>query len=110
MVKFKIVSFENARCGATVESIAGSGSAVSAVSHQKNLVRCTVVGQINDSSLFWINQKNYVKMAGSGKVEEILKDSLDLIPSPSSVVKIQIIGEKVCLRYKGKTLLVVVNF
>ena len=41
------------------------------------------------------------------KEEKILKGSLDLIPSPS--VKIQIIGGKVCLRYKGKTLLSVVN-
>ena len=37
------------------------------------------------------------------KVEKILKGSLDSIPSPS--VKIQIMGGKVCLRYKGKTLL-----
>ena len=42
-----------------------------------------------------------------GKVEKILKGSLDLIPSPS--VKIQIMGGKVCLRCKGKTLLGVVN-
>ena len=41
------------------------------------------------------------------KVEKILEDSLDLIPSPS--VKIQIMGGKVCLRCKGKTLLGVVN-
>ena len=37
-----------------------------------------------------------------GKVEKILKGSLDLIPSPS--VKIQIMGGKVCLSCKGKTL------
>jgi hypothetical protein len=37
------------------------------------------------------------------KVEIFLKDGLDLIPSPS--VKIQIMGGKVCLRCKGKTLL-----
>ena len=43
------------------------------------------------------------------KVEKILKGSLDLIPSPSLSVKIQIIGRKVCLRCKGKTLLGVVN-
>ena len=36
------------------------------------------------------------------KVEKILKGSLDSIPSPS--VKIQIMGGKVCLRYKGKAL------
>ena len=41
------------------------------------------------------------------KVEKILKNSLDSIPSPS--VKIQIIGGKVCLRCKDKTLLGVVN-
>ena len=45
--------------------------------------------------------------AGSlpGKVESILKGSLDLIPSPSPSVKIQIMGGKGCLWYKGKTLL-----
>ena len=43
------------------------------------------------------------------KVEKILKGSLDSIPSPSPSVKIQIIGRKVCLRCKGKTLLRDVN-
>ena len=43
------------------------------------------------------------------KVENILKCSLDLIPSPSPLVKIQIMGGKVCLRYKDKTLLGIVN-
>jgi hypothetical protein len=41
------------------------------------------------------------------KVEKNLKGSLDLILSPS--VKIQIMGRKVCLRCKGKTLLGIVN-
>ena len=41
------------------------------------------------------------------KVENILKGILDSIPSPS--VKIQIMGGKVCLRFKGKTLLGLVN-
>ena len=45
----------------------------------------------------------------SDKVEKILKGSLDSIPSPSTSVKIQIMGGKVCLRCKGKTLLGVVN-
>ena len=44
-----------------------------------------------------------------GKVEKILKGSLDLIPSPSLSVKIQIMGRKICLRCKGKTLLGDVN-
>ena len=48
-------------------------------------------------------------MDGATKVEKILKGSLDLIPSPSPSVKIQIMGGKVCLRCKGKTLLGVVN-
>ena len=43
------------------------------------------------------------------KLEKILKGSLDSIPSPSSSVKIQIMGGEVCLRWKGKTLLGVVN-
>ena len=37
------------------------------------------------------------------KVEKILKGSLDLIPSPSPSVQIQIMGGKVCLRCKTKT-------
>ena len=43
------------------------------------------------------------------KVEKILKGSLDLIPSPSPSVKILIMGKKVCLRCKSKTLLGIVN-
>ena len=39
------------------------------------------------------------------KVEKILKGSLDLIPSPS----VKIMGGKVCLRCKGKTLLGVIK-
>ena len=45
----------------------------------------------------------------AGKVENILKYSLDSIPSPSPSVKIQIMGGKVCLRCKGKTWLDVVK-
>jgi hypothetical protein len=41
--------------------------------------------------------------------KKILKGSLDLIPSPSPSLKIQIMGGKVCLRCKGKTLLGAVN-
>ena len=41
------------------------------------------------------------------KVEKILKCSLDSIPSSS--VKIQIMGRKICLRCKGKTLMGIVN-
>ena len=37
------------------------------------------------------------------KVVKIWEGSLDSIPSPSPSVKIQIMGEKVCFRCKGKT-------
>ena len=43
------------------------------------------------------------------KVEKILKGSLDLIPSPSSSVKTQIMGGKDWLSCKGKTLLGIVK-
>ena len=43
------------------------------------------------------------------KVKNILKGSLDLILSPSPSVKIQVMGGKVCLRCKGKTLLGIVK-
>ena len=43
------------------------------------------------------------------KVENFLKGSLDLIPSPSSSVKIKVMGGKVCLSCKGKTLLGIVK-
>ena len=41
------------------------------------------------------------------KIENIFEGTLNSISSPS--VKIQIIGRKVCMRCKGKTLLVIVN-
>ena len=44
-----------------------------------------------------------------GKVEKILKAGLDSIQSPSPLMKIQIVGEKVCFMSKGKTLLGDVN-
>jgi hypothetical protein len=59
----------------------------------------------------WIDvQRRWVYLEGifTGiftKVEKILKGNLDSIPSPSPTVKIQIMGGKVCLRCKGKTLL-----
>ena len=48
-------------------------------------------------------------MAPYAKVEKILKGTLDSIPSPSPSVKIQVMGGKVYLRSKGKTLLGDVN-
>ena len=46
---------------------------------------------------------------GRFNVQKGLKGSLALIPSPSPLVKIQIMGRKVYLRCKGKTLLGVAN-
>jgi hypothetical protein len=43
------------------------------------------------------------------KVEKLLKGSMVSIPSHSASVKIQIMGGKVCLRCKDRTLLGVVN-
>ena len=43
------------------------------------------------------------------KVEKILKGSLDSIPSPSHLGKIQIMGRKIYLKCKGKILLGVVD-
>ena len=51
----------------------------------------------------WV--KWFLKEHSFFKVEKILKGSPDSISTPSPSVKIQIIGRKVCLRCKGKTLL-----
>jgi hypothetical protein len=60
-------------------------------------------------SLLKLFENNFDPSINSiNKVEKILRGSLDLIPSPSPSVKIQIMGVKVCLRCKGKTLLGVV--
>ena len=58
--------------------------------------------------LFSLDEANDINDT-SGKVEKILEGSLDSIPSLSPSVKIQIMGRKVCLRCKDKTLLDVVN-
>ena len=49
------------------------------------------------------------KVFKEDKVGNILKGSMVSIPSPSTSVKIKIMGGKVCLRCKDKTLLGVVN-
>ena len=56
-----------------------------------------------------ISIENWWKKSRFVKVEKILKGSLDSNPSPSQLVKIQSMGGKVCLSYRGKTLLGVVN-
>ena len=67
-------------------------------------VNLDVKASANRHSNYW-----WKKVIDKSKVEKILKGSLDLIPSPSPSVKIQIMGGKVCLRCKGKTLLGIVN-
>ena len=66
-------------------------------------------------NLSQLSQLSFEELGGSlffpkiVKVEKILKGSLDSISLPSTSVKIQIMGRKVCLRFKGKALLGVVN-
>ena len=65
-------------------------------------------------NLFSLKHIEIMKQPHNCKVKDceiphILKGNLDLIPSPSPSVKIQIMGGKVCLRSKGKTLLGIVN-
>ena len=57
----------------------------------------------NNASLFSVQKQGYANPPL--KVKKILEGSLDSIPSPSPSVKIQIMGGKVCSRWKGKTLL-----
>ena len=60
---------------------------------------------INADRPFWKkNEKNDLF-----KVQNISKCYLDSILSPTPSVKIQIMGRRVCLRCRGKTLLGVVN-
>ena len=56
--------------------------------------------QQNGRVILWLTWQKYETMYQllTCKEEKILKDSLDLIPSPSPSVKIQIIGGKVYLR------------
>ena len=50
-----------------------------------------------------------IKKKSFFKAEKISKGSLDSDTSPSPSLKIQSLGGKVCLKYKGKTLLGLVN-
>ena len=63
---------------------------------------------LHDLTRFFFMLWKYLVDLGC-KVENILKSRLVLIPSPSPLVKIQIMGGKVCLWCKGKSLLGVVN-
>ena len=65
--------------------------------------KCTKESRLNNMKSFILRYCVFVK------VENISKGSLDIIPSPLPSVKIQIMGGKVCLRCKSKTLLGVVN-
>ena len=60
-------------------------------------------------SLTYIYHNNHsiskVKTMQDCKVDKFLKGSLDSMQSSSPSLKIQIIGGKVCLKCKGKTLL-----
>ena len=60
-------------------------------------------GQPRKLSVFRLRQPKWA--ASKHKVEKILKGSLDLIPSPSPSVKIQLMLGKASLTYNGKRLL-----
>ena len=62
-----------------------------------------------DLFLLFVCKQSKVHESMILKVKNILKGSLDSIPSPSPSVKIQIMCGKVCLRCKGKTLLGIAN-
>ena len=64
---------------------------------------------LNSKEAGWCGKDEYRPKIVIIKVEKILKGSVDSIPSPLPSVKIQIMGGKVCLSCKGKTLLGVAN-
>ena len=63
----------------------------------------------NDLLIGWEEKRECLRGFLIIKVENILKGSLDSIPSRTPSVKIQLMGGKVCLRYECKTLLGVVH-
>ena len=75
----------------------------------------TEISEIHKNMSNFFHQNGLVKgpkiqnKGGKFKVENVLKGSLDLIPSPSPSVKIQIMGGKIYLRCEGKTLLGIIN-
>ena len=92
-----------------VESTASSQSELVLMAQEQYLTTILERTETNTLETLERIRRAEVKFKISGKVEKILKGSLDLMPSPSPSVKTQIMGGKVCLRYKGKTLLGTVN-
>ena len=68
-----------------------------------------VGGDGEDEGTVYIRKLRPYHLTLPVKVEKLLKASLDLYPSPSPSVKIQIMGGTICSRCKGKTLLGIVN-
>ena len=56
----------------------------------------------NKSAKWALTAFQNTEVIRKGKVEKILKGSLDSIPSPSPSVKIKIMGGKVCLNVNAK--------
>ena len=69
------------------------------------ILLCSKVMRVGRDTSF----DSFIQNISKNQNKKYLKGSLDLIPSPSPSVKIQIMGGKVCLRCKGKTLLGFVN-
>ena len=73
------------------------------------LVLLQLVSTANFAIVTYDEYMEEKKVFQNSKVEKIFKGSLDSISSSSPSVKIQVMGGKVCLRRKGKTLLGIVN-
>ena len=91
-----------------VESTASSQSELVLMAQEQYLTTILERTETNTLETLERIRRAEVKFKISGKVEKILKGSLDLMPSPSPSVKTQIMGGKVCLRCRGKMLLGVV--
>jgi hypothetical protein len=72
---------------------------------KSNQVGCRVNQNQNDKPKPKSNQTQKDSIPSYNKVEKILKSSLDLILSPSPLVKLQIMGRKVRLRCECNQLL-----
>ena len=67
--------------------------------HYINIQKYKLVGSGKPANFYLLYNLSKIVTFGrlSSKIENVLKGSLDLIPSPSSSIKIQNMGGKVCL-------------
>ena len=71
--------------------------------YQQNHYSCSIKNRAGGNRAAGTNAKSsFIKRPWITKVENILKGNLDLIPSPSASVKIQIMSRKRCKGAKAK--------